>query len=93
MEGFNLAAATGEYRPNARLRIKVIDVTANERAWPTEPATGFSMEVSMRVRSDFTPSSGPEQRAAMEELAEYTGRALAEVFYTVERNFSARAGI
>ncbi len=46
----------------------------------------------MRVRPDFTPSPGPEQRAAMEELAEYTGRALAEVFYTVEKMFSARAG-
>ncbi|NRA56948.1 MAG: hypothetical protein HRU13_02355 [Phycisphaerales bacterium] len=92
VEGFNLAAATGEFRPNAQLRIKVIDVTANERAWPTEPAAGYSMDVSMRVRSDFTPSPGPEQRAAMEELAEYTGRALAEVFYTVEKTFSARAG-
>ncbi len=38
VEGFTLAAATGEFRPNARLRVKVIDVTANERAWPTEPA-------------------------------------------------------
>jgi len=92
IEGFNLAAPTGEYRPNAQLRVKVIDVANNERAWPTEPPAGFSMNVTMRVRSDFTPSTGPEQRAAMEELAQYTGQALAELFYTVEKTFSARAG-
>ena len=92
VEGFNLAAPTGEYRPNAQLRVKVIDVEKNERAWPTDTPAGYSMDVTMRVRSDFTPGSGPEQRAAMEELAQYTGRALAELFYTVEKTFSARAG-
>ena len=92
VEGFDLAAPTGEYRPNARLRVKVIDVSANERAWPAEPPGGYALDVRMRVRSDFTPTTGPDQRAAMEDLAEYTGRALAELFYSVEKTFSARAG-
>lgn len=92
VEGFSLAAPTGEYRPNARLRVKVIDVTANQKAWPSEPDSGFALDVMMRVRSDFTPSTGPEQRAAMEDLAEYAGRALAELFYSEEKVFSARAG-
>lgn len=92
VEGFSLAARTGEYRPNAQLRVKVIDISANERAWPEPPSEGFALDVNMRVRPDFTPTTGPEQRTAMEELAEYTGRALAEVFYSVERTFSARDG-
>ncbi|MEQ8318309.1 MAG: hypothetical protein RIE77_05055 [Phycisphaerales bacterium] len=92
VEGFSLAAPTGEYRPNARLRVKVIDVSANEKAWPDEPPQGYRLDVTMRVRSDFVPASGPEQRTAMEELAEYTGRAMAELFYSVEKTFSARAG-
>lgn len=92
VEGFSLAAPTGEYRPNARLRVKVIDVSANEKAWPDEPPQGYGLDVTMRVRSDFVPASGPEQRTAMEELAEYTGRAIAELFYSVEKTFSARAG-
>ncbi|MEQ9096175.1 MAG: hypothetical protein RIE32_07935 [Phycisphaerales bacterium] len=92
VEGFSLAASTGEYRPNAQLRVKVIDVSTNEKAWPDEPASGYELDVTMRVRPDFVPSSGPEQRTAMEELAQYTGRAMAELFYTVEKTFSARAG-
>jgi|GEM_PF-4401229 len=92
VEGFSLAASTGEYRPNAQLRVKVIDVTENEKAWPTEPPDGFLLEVTMRVRPDFVPASGPEERTAMQELAEYTGRAMAELFYTEEKVLSARAG-
>ena len=92
VEGFSLAARTGEYRPNAQLRVKVIDVTENEKAWPIEPPDGFLLEVTMRVRPDFVPGSGPEQRSAMQELAEYTGRAMAELFYTEEKVLSARAG-
>ncbi len=92
VEGFSLAARTGEYRPNAQLRVKVIDVTATEKAWPIEPEGGYLLDVTMRVRPDFVPSSGPEERTAMEELAEYTGRAMAELFYSVEKTFSARAG-
>lgn len=92
IEGYSLAASTGEYRPNAQLRVKVIDVTANQKAWPNEPQQGFALDVTMRVRPDFTPTTGPEQRAAMEELAEYAGRAMAELFYNEEKVFSARAG-
>lgn len=92
VEGFSLAARTGEYRPNAQLRVKVIDVTANERAWPNEPPDGFLLDVNMRVRPDYVPSSGPEERTAMEDLARYTGRAMAELFYTQEKVLSARAG-
>jgi hypothetical protein len=92
VEGFSLAASTGEYRPNAQLRVKVIDVTENLKAWPSEPEGGFLLDVEMRVRPDFVPSSGPEERTAMQELAEYTGRAMAELFYTEEKVLSARAG-
>lgn len=92
VEGFSLAADTGEYRPNARLRVKVIDIDANGRSWPEEPNEGYALNVNMRVRTGFVPSTGPEQRKAMEDLAIYTGRAMAELFYTVEKTFSARAG-
>lgn len=92
VEGFSLAASTGEYRPNARLRVKVIDVTGNRKAWPSEPTSGFLLDVTMRVRPDFVPESEPEQRSAMQELAEYAGRAMAELFYTEEKVLSARAG-
>jgi hypothetical protein len=92
VEGFDLAARTGEYRPNAQMRVKVIDVAANEKAWPDEPVDGYLLDVTMRVRPDFVPTSGPEVRSAMEELAEYAGRALAELFYSEEKTFSARAG-
>ncbi|MFI4916550.1 MAG: hypothetical protein ACIAS6_08610 [Phycisphaerales bacterium JB060] len=92
VEGFSLAAPTGEYRPNAQLRVKVIDVGENRKAWPEDPPRGYALDVTMRVRPDYVPASGPEERAAMEELAEYTGRAVAELFFTVEKTFSARAG-
>lgn len=92
VEGFSLAARTGEYRPNAQLRVKVIDVTANEKAWPSEPPDGYFLEVTMRVRPDYVPESGPEVRTAMEDLAKYAGRAMAELFYTQEKVLSARAG-
>lgn len=92
VEGFSLAASTGEYRPNARLRVKVVDVSANRRAWPTDAPEGYVLEVVMPVRSDYTPTSGPQQRAAMEDLARYAGRALAELFYSEEKTLSARAG-
>lgn len=92
VEGYSLAATTGEFRPNARLRVKVIDVDANARAWPEEPNEGYALNVTMRVRSDYVPTTGPEQRKALEDLAAYTGRAMAELFYSVEKTFSARAG-
>jgi len=91
VEGFSLAAPTGEFRPNAQLRVKVIDAENNARLWP-QTEQGHRLEVTMPVRAGFVPTSGNEQRQAMEELAEYAGRALAELFYREERARSARAG-
>ncbi|MEO1008160.1 MAG: hypothetical protein AAFX79_06315 [Planctomycetota bacterium] len=92
VERFRLAADTGELRPNSRLRVKVIDVANNERLWPEPDSSGHVLDVTMPVRPDFVPSSGHEQRQALDDLAAYSGRAVSELFYNEERVLSARAG-
>lgn len=91
VQSFELLQDAENIAPRATLRVKVLDVVAEERLWPDEREY-HDLVVSMPRRADAAPETASERRRLMSELAQYAGRATAELFYTEEKPRSARAG-
>ncbi|MFG0283925.1 MAG: hypothetical protein ACF8R7_05840 [Phycisphaerales bacterium JB039] len=91
VQSFELLQDAESVAPQAQLRIKVLDVVAEEKLWPTETAQ-HDLVVSMPRQPGAAPDSPSERRRLMMDLARYAGQATAELFYNEERPSSARAG-
>lgn len=92
VDAFQVAPTGQELQPIANLRVKIIDAVSGERLWPAE-REGFDLRVVMPQRPGAFMASEPGVVSrAQAELARYTGRTLAELFYDVEVTSSARAG-
>lgn len=91
VQSFELLQDSENIAPRASLRVKVLDVVAEERLWPDEQSH-HDLIVSMPRRAGEAPRTASERRRLMSELAQYAGRAVAELFYTEEKPQSARAG-
>lgn len=91
VQSFELLRDAENIAPRAALRVKVLDVVAEERLWPDE-LSHHDLIVSMPRRAGEAPRTASERRRLMSELAQYAGRATAELFYTEEKPQSARAG-
>lgn len=91
VEGFTLSEDGQSYAPAASLRVMVTDARADKRLWPQDPAGR-----ELLVRMPLTPGDVPRSHGAIIEaenrLAQYAGSAVAQLFYTVEKARSARAG-
>jgi hypothetical protein len=91
VQSFELLQDSENIAPRASLRVKVLDVTGEKRLWPDELAH-HDLVVSMPRRAGAAPETASERRRLMSELAQYSGRAIAELFYNEEKPRSARAG-
>jgi len=92
MDAFQVAPTGQELQPISRMRVKVIDATTGERLFPEE-REGFSVPVVMPQQPGaFMAADSGATARAQRDLAVWTGRTLAELFYDVEVTSSARAG-
>lgn len=91
VEGFTLSEDGQSFAPAASLRVMVTDAAADKRIWPSEPEGR-----QLLVRMPLTPGDVPRTQSALidaeNRLAQYAGSAVAQLFYTVEKARSARAG-
>lgn len=84
VDGFTLSSDGQSYSPAAALRVKVIDVAADKRIWPDEPA-GHPLTLNFPARTSDVPKTSAEVRAAEDELARLIGMSVAQLFYKYER--------
>lgn len=92
IDAFEVAPTGQELQPISRMRVKVIDAESGERLWPEE-REGYSVPVAMPQQPGaFMAQDAGAAARAQRELAVWTGRTLAEIFYDVEVTSSARAG-
>jgi len=72
------------FAPEAHYHVKVIDITKPEpRVWPAEHE-GFPMAVAMKPSSAAAPKSASEQITALNALADRSGTAVAQLFFSHE---------
>ena len=84
VESFALSPDGSTYSPSAALRVKVIDVSNRTRLWPEE-RDGKPLNVQLPPRTGTVPQSLSDLARAEAELATATGHALAQMFYTFEK--------
>lgn len=86
VESFTLSANGAEYAPSAVLRVKVMDAASGQRLWPTaDGQTAAPLTVNLPVRTGAMPQSASDRAQAQMELAELTGRSLAQTFFKHNR--------
>ena len=88
---FTLSLDGQTFRPTSECRVKVVDAVKGTVLWPEAP-TGHRLVVHMDASTTAIPESHSQRAQIERQLAEYTGKAIAELFYEVEQTFSARAG-
>ncbi len=82
-ELFTLSSDGQTFAPMARLRIKVMDATADTRLWPEE-REGHTLVVTTTARQGTPPTDSASIRQAENEFADLVGRRIAELFYSHE---------
>lgn len=87
---FTLGEDVGTYRPMASLQVKLIESDTGDRVWPPDVDTMYPMRVNMPQKPGMVPTTATELQKSQQELAEYTGTALAQMFFDVEVPFSNR---
>lgn len=88
---FSLTPDGSSLRPFFRARIKVVDAVEGKVIWPEVPS-GYLLEAPMDTKVMSMPDSYSERAQLERQLAEHAGTAIAELFYEVEKTFSARDG-
>ncbi|MBM4108723.1 MAG: hypothetical protein FJ255_07915 [Phycisphaerae bacterium] len=91
VDAFTLSEDGQSFAPAAALRVMVTDAVSDKRVWPADPAGR-----ELLVRMPLSPSDIPRSQSALVEaenkLAQYAGSAVAQLFYTIQKARSARAG-
>ena len=88
LDRFTLSRDGVTYEPFASGRAKVFDAENNRRVWPDSPV-GHPFQVEIPVRPDAEPTGMSERMASEEALARRFGEAIAQLFYTREREGGA----
>lgn len=84
VDAFRLTPDGQTYTPEARYHVKVIDITKPEaRVWPPEHE-GYPTAVLMKPSSASPPKNAGEQVTALDALADRSGTAIAQLFYSHE---------
>lgn len=83
VDQFSLSRDGQSFAPAAAVRVKVLDVSSGERAWP-EAATGHPLNVNVNVRQGIAPENNNDRFAAEDELAALLGLEIAGLFYDHE---------
>lgn len=88
VESFTLSQDGGSVSPSIAMRVKVMDATAGKRVWPEEKS-GSSVVSTSRTGQGFKPTSQGEMARMEQEAAKQAGVALAQVFFSHERDSSS----
>src|SRR5690606_1251211 len=80
MDVFALSTDGVTYEPTAAARVKVLDVTAGQRIFPTGMQEAHPVAVTLSKRQGIAPTTSGERRAAQRDLALHLGTAIANVF-------------
>lgn len=88
IESFTLSEDGGSVSPSIAMRVKVMDATAGKRVWPEEKS-GSSVVSTSRTGQGFKPTSQGEMAKMEQEAAKQAGVALAQVFFSHERDSSS----
>jgi len=88
---FALSPDGQTFRPFSEARVKVVDAAEGTVLWPADPA-GFALNIELDSKATSMPDSHSKRAQVERQLAQYTGKAISELFYEVEKPFSARAG-
>jgi hypothetical protein len=84
VDSFVLSSDGQTYQPEARYHVKVIDTTKpNARLWPEEHE-GYPLTVNTKPDSTAAPKNAGERAAGLTALAERSGGAVAELFFSHE---------
>jgi predicted pyridoxine 5'-phosphate oxidase superfamily flavin-nucleotide-binding protein len=89
VDSFRLTPDGSTYRPEAQMRVRVIDCKAESRLWPADDI-GHQVITTLRTTARSTPTTTSEQFKAEEELAQAAGEELARLFYKHEREKGLR---
>lgn len=87
VESFTLSEDGGSVSPSIALRVKVVDATLGKRVWPDEKA-GASVVSTSKTGSGFKPTSQGDMSKMELEASKAAGLALAQVFFSHERDSS-----
>ncbi len=87
IESFTLSQDGGSVSPSISMRVKVMDAALAKRVWPEEK-TGSSVVSTSRTGQGFTPTSQSDMAKMEQEAAKQAGVALAQVFFSHERDSS-----
>jgi hypothetical protein len=82
-EMFAMSADGQTFAPTARLRVKVIDATADARMWPEE-REGYVFDVTAATRQGTAPTDSAALREAEDRFADLVGLRIAQLFYKHE---------
>ena len=88
VDAFTLSTDGQSFSPSASLRVKVIDVVADQRVWPAEKE-GHPLTLAFPTRSSDIPRTATEIRKYEDETARLVGESLAQLFYKYERTQDA----
>jgi hypothetical protein len=92
IERWALTRDGSSFSPVALVRVKVLDVAAEQRLWPAA-GEGQALIVELPVRSREIPQSRADRNAAEDMLANAVGVRIARLFFEHERDaLSSRMG-
>lgn len=83
LDSFILTRDGMSMEPEVSARVKVLDLTTNQRVWPTDPE-GYPLVVKPPVKADM-PTTLAERNKAETDIAKYAGLELARLFFTFEK--------
>lgn len=82
VDAFMLTPDGQTFSPEARYHVKVIDITKpNARVWPPEHE-GYPVTATMTPSTSAAPKSVSEQVSALSALADRSGTAIAQLFFS-----------
>lgn len=87
VESFTLSGDGGSVSPSIAMRVKVMDATLGKRVWPEEK-TGSSVISTSHTGQGYKPTSQSDMTKMEQEAAKQAGVALAQVFFSHERDSS-----
>jgi hypothetical protein len=85
IDSFGLSTDGTTLAPIVDMRVRVIDVAADQRVWPDD-AAGYRLIARLPASTKSMPTSTSARYQVEDELARYAGMELAQLFYNHEAN-------
>lgn len=91
VDQFTVSTDGQSISPAVTMRMRVIDVTRNERVFPLDHPRGWSFGVRTHPKAGYAPIERGDLIQAENMLAQQAGLAIAQLFYDHEKPLTARA--